>query len=77
MRESHSLPYDVNVEIQRPACPMCRTHMMLARITPPRVDYDMRTFECPQCEYVHEVMVANDAFAYQIDHSVRKPVSSS
>jgi uncharacterized protein (UPF0212 family) len=77
MRESHSLPYDVNVEIQPPACPMCRTHMMLARITPPRVDYDMRTFECPQCEYVHEVMVANDAFAYQIDHSVRKPVSSS
>lgn len=62
MRESHALPYDVNVQIQRPFCPVCHTHMVLARITPARVGYDMRTFECPQCEYVHEIMVANDAF---------------
>jgi DNA polymerase III alpha subunit (gram-positive type) len=59
MRESH---FEVNVQIQRPVCPKCHIHMMLTRIMPARVGYDMRTFECPQCDHVHEIMVANDAF---------------
>jgi RNase P subunit RPR2 len=62
MRGSHFLPHEVNVQIQRPVCPKCHTHMMLTRIMPTRVGYDMRTFECPQCDHVHEIMVANDAF---------------
>jgi len=36
--------------------------MMLARIMPARLGFDFRTFECPKCNYVHEVMVATDAF---------------
>jgi hypothetical protein len=36
--------------------------MMLARIMPARVGFDIRTFECPQCDLLHEVMVETDAF---------------
>jgi hypothetical protein len=36
--------------------------MMLARIMPARPGFDLRTFECPKCDDVHEVMVANQAF---------------
>jgi transposase-like protein len=57
-----SLPYHVNLHIQRPACPKCRAHTMLARIMPARMGFDLRTFECPKCDHVHEVMVENDAF---------------
>jgi hypothetical protein len=62
MPESHSLPYHVNVHIQRPACPKCHTHMMLARIMPARMGFDLHTFECPKCDLLHEVMVETDAF---------------
>jgi hypothetical protein len=36
--------------------------MMLARIMPARMGFDLRTFECPKCDHVHEMMVENDAF---------------
>jgi hypothetical protein len=36
--------------------------MMLARILPARVGFDIRTFECPKCDHVHEVMVETSAF---------------
>jgi hypothetical protein len=36
--------------------------MMLARIMPARVGFDIRTFECPQCDLLHEVIVETDAF---------------
>jgi hypothetical protein len=62
MSEASSLPYHVNVRIQRPACPECHAHMMLARITPARTGFDLRTFECPRCDRVQEVMVATEAF---------------
>jgi hypothetical protein len=39
-----------------------RIKLMLARIMPARVGFDFRTFECPQCAHVHEVMVATEAF---------------
>jgi uncharacterized protein (UPF0212 family) len=58
MPESHPLPDYINVQIQRPACPRCHTHMMLARIMPARIGFDIRTFECPRCDHVYEVMVA-------------------
>jgi hypothetical protein len=62
MPESHSLPEHVNVYIHRPVCRKCDTHMMLARIMPASVGFDLRTFECPKCDHVHEMMVENDAF---------------
>jgi len=31
--------------------------MMLARITPGPDHSDLRTFECPKCNYVHKVVV--------------------
>ena len=44
--------------IERPRCPKCQAgRMMLARITPRHGGADQRTFECPKCEYVHEVVV--------------------
>jgi len=62
MPEAHSLPDRVNIQIQRPVCPKCSAHMMLARMMPARLGFDFRTFECPKCNQVHEVMVANEAF---------------
>ena len=62
MPEARSLPDYIRVQIQRPACPNCHAHMMLARITPARAGFDFRTFECPKCDHVHEVMAANGAF---------------
>jgi transposase-like protein len=62
MPESHSLPERVNIYIQRPACPRCSAQMMLARIMPYSVGFDLRTFECPKCQRVHEVIVETGAF---------------
>jgi transposase-like protein len=62
MPESHSLPERINVYIQRPACPKCHAHMMLARIMPQSVGFDLRTFECPKCDHVHQLMVETAAF---------------
>jgi hypothetical protein len=62
MQKPYFLPDAVNALIHRPVCPNCRAHTMLARIMPARVGFDFRTFECPQCEHVHEVLVANEAF---------------
>jgi transposase-like protein len=62
MPDNHSLPDQVNVQIQRPLCPRCQTYMMLARIAPARFGFDFRTFECPRCDHVREVMAATTAF---------------
>jgi hypothetical protein len=62
MQKSYFLPDNVSAHIHRPACPKCYAFMMLARITPARVGFDFRTFECPQCAHAHEVMVATEAF---------------
>jgi hypothetical protein len=57
-----NLPDNVNFHVHRPACPKCRSYMILARIMPARVGFDIRTFECPKCDLLHEVMVETDAF---------------
>jgi ribosomal protein S27AE len=62
MQKPYFLPDQISVRIHRPACPKCGTLTMLARIMPARVGFDLRTFECPQCAHVHEVMVATEAF---------------
>jgi hypothetical protein len=62
MTEFRTRPDDANAYIHRPACPKCRDHMMLARIMPAGLGFRLRTFECPKCNHVHEVMVETDAF---------------
>ena len=62
MQKPYFLPANVNLYLHRPACPKCHAHMMLARIMPARVGFDIRTFECPKCGQVHEVMVETNAF---------------
>jgi hypothetical protein len=43
--------------IHRPSCPECQTTMMLARITPGPSGFDIRTFECPACGLIHQLVV--------------------
>jgi len=62
MQNSYFFADIVNLLIHRPACPKCRAHMILARIMPARVGFDIRTFKCPKCDDVHEVMVETNAF---------------
>jgi hypothetical protein len=42
----------------RPLCPKCAATTMLARITPGPSGFDIRTFECPACDNVHQLVVA-------------------
>ena len=55
------LPPDVRDYIMSafygPTCPKCKTMTMLARITPGLSGFDIRTFECPACEDVHQRVV--------------------
>jgi hypothetical protein len=62
MPESHSLPERIGAIIYRPTCPKCDTQMMLARIMPMHIGFDLRTFECPKCNHAHQVMIETDAF---------------
>lgn len=40
----------------QPLCSTCRTTTMLARITHGAWDFDIRTFECPVCTGIHQVV---------------------
>jgi hypothetical protein len=62
MQKSYFLPDIVNLHVHRPICSKCRARMMLARIMPARMGFDIRTFECPKCDHLHEVMVETNAF---------------
>jgi hypothetical protein len=42
----------------RPLCPKCATTTMLARITASPSGFDIRTFECPACANIHQLVVA-------------------
>jgi ribosomal protein S27AE len=43
--------------IVRPACPRCSAQMYLARVEPEKPGFDLRTFECPRCQYVERTVV--------------------
>ena len=62
MPEVRSVPGHVSVQIGRRACPKCHAHMTLARIVPASMGFDLRTFECTNCEHVRDVIVETDAF---------------
>jgi len=42
--------------IKRPLCPECQTRTVLARVTSGPVGFDIRTFECPACHDVRQVV---------------------
>jgi hypothetical protein len=47
--------------IEYPRCPNCHQGRMgLARIAPGPKGFDVRTFECATCEYVHILTIATD-----------------
>jgi hypothetical protein len=50
-------PAAYSKSIERPACPSCKTAMMLARIDMDAPDHDKCTFYCPGCENELSVVV--------------------
>jgi transposase-like protein len=44
--------------ITRPSCPKCGTAMMVVRIEPHTPGQQMRTFECPSCDWSESEVVA-------------------
>ena len=42
---------------ERPRCPKCKSRMALARIKFGPAHADLRMFECPKCDHVHNVLV--------------------
>jgi len=75
MPVAFSLPHQVNVRIQRPRLPRVPclhdacSHYACAN------GFDLRTFECPKCDRVQELMVATEAFGGN-DHGVTVTVHS-
>jgi ribosomal protein S27AE len=61
MFEPHSTLYrSSRIVVERPPCPKCTTGMMLARIMPGSKGWDIRSFECRKCTYIHVITVATD-----------------
>jgi len=48
------------IPIESDPCPKCHGPMMLARVAPGRLNFDLRTFECVKCDHVERVLVATD-----------------
>jgi ssDNA-binding Zn-finger/Zn-ribbon topoisomerase 1 len=48
------------IAVESDPCPKCQGPMMLARIAPGRLNFDLRTFECVKCDHVEKVLVATD-----------------
>src|SRR3954451_14336938 len=44
--------------IARPPCPKCGATMMLARIAADGTGFELRSFECPNCEHTFAELVA-------------------
>jgi hypothetical protein len=61
MSEPHSTSQEHSkILVEHPPCPKCTTRMMLARIMPGTKGYDIRSFECRKCTYIHIITVATD-----------------
>jgi hypothetical protein len=57
MPQSHIRSEPSLLPIDRPRCPKCQGRMMLALIEPGPTHRDLRTFECPKCNHVHQTLV--------------------
>ena len=68
MTESVALPPDHAVRpmsdnrglIEPYRCPKCQTQMVLARTKAARFGFDVRTFECVNCDHIHKEHLAAD-----------------
>jgi hypothetical protein len=61
MPDSHSHSAGPSLTaIERARCPKCTSRMSLARIAPGPKGFDIRTFECGKCDYVHIISVEKD-----------------
>ena len=48
------------IALESKQCPKCQGPMVLARIKPGRLNFDLRTVECVKCDHVEKVMTAAD-----------------
>jgi transposase-like protein len=46
------------IKFCRPPCPKCKATASLARITPGRLGFDIRTFKCRACDHIYQRVVA-------------------
>jgi tRNA(Ile2) C34 agmatinyltransferase TiaS len=61
MSERHTTHYvPSQILVEHPPCPKCTTRMMLTRIMPGSKGWDIRSFECQKCTYIHVIAVATD-----------------
>jgi hypothetical protein len=62
MFKPHSIPHAPSqILVEHPPCPKCTTRMMLTRIMPGSKGWDIRSFECRKCTYIHVITVATDS----------------
>ena len=73
---SHIRPEPSLLPIERPPCPKCQGHMMLATIEPgPGAGSDQLTFKCRKCEHVHKMLVGDPMKSAGWQHSgLKAPV---
>ena len=48
-------------EIKSASCPKCRAPMMLGRVVPEPLDFNLHTLMCPECEVVKCVAIEASA----------------
>jgi hypothetical protein len=46
--------------IQQLRCPKCRARMKLARTSPGPTGFELRTFDCSNCDNVEQIAIASD-----------------
>jgi hypothetical protein len=49
------------IVVESDPCPKCQGSMILARIKPGRLNFDLRTFECVKCNHIEKTLVATDS----------------
>src|ERR1035441_9150193 len=51
------------IAVESDPCPKCQGPMILARIMPGRLNFDLRAFECVRCNHIEKALVAIDRAA--------------
>jgi hypothetical protein len=46
--------------IQQLRCPKCRAHMKLARTSPGPTGFELKRFDCSECDHVEQIAVPSD-----------------
>jgi hypothetical protein len=46
--------------IQKLRCPKCRARMRLARTSPGPTGFNLRTFDCSECDHAEQIAIPND-----------------